>query len=282
MRIRIRHANGMATLSNVSAEQTVLNLKQEISNLLNLTSSQDVQISGGYPPKPITITSNNVSLVEAGIRDGDTLNIKVIESTIPQQQITTSQRSLIKEGLIETPHGFLTLRVMDDDNSCLFRSIGKLCYVIRNNTFITQELRQVIVEGIKADPVMYSDATLGQPKDKYMEWILKPNSWGGAIEIDSIDVQTGRIDKFDYDALALAPASDSPLEFDQTRFSTDDESVLTAAKLLVDDLRKKHKYTDVANFTLKCEECKIGLKGEKGMFPNDFIILYFNVLIMYI
>lgn len=43
--------------------------------------------------------------------------------------------------------------------------------------------------------------------DKYIQWIQKPNSWGGAIElailssyfqveIDSIDVQTGRIDKF--------------------------------------------------------------------------------------
>ncbi|KAI9483067.1 MAG: hypothetical protein EXX96DRAFT_556687 [Benjaminiella poitrasii] len=284
MRLRIRHANGMATLSNISNDQTILKLKQEIIELLSLAAGQDVQLSGGYPPKLIT-ADNDTTLNNTIIRDGDTLNIKIIDSVIPS--IKEPERRSIKEGLIETPNGFLTLRVMDDDNSCLFRSIG---YVLRNDTSISQELRKVIVEGIKADPVMYSDITLGQPREKYMEWILKPNSWGGAIElaifssyfgieIDSIDVQTGRFDKFGeglykervlivysgihYDALSLSSAYDSPPEFDQTRFSIDDKFILTAAKILVDGLRKKHKYTDIANFTLKCEQCKIGLKGEK-------------------
>ncbi|KAG1126726.1 hypothetical protein G6F42_007544 [Rhizopus arrhizus] len=163
-------------------------------------------------------------------------------------------------------------------------------YVLRRDTTISSELRQVIVDGIKKDPDMYSDVTLGQPRDKYIEWIQKPNSWGGAIElaifsayfgveIDSIDVQTGRIDKFGegsfdervlivysgihYDALALTPTVDSPPDFDQTRFSVDEDFILDAAKQLVDGLRKSHKFTDIANFTLKCEQCNTGLKGEK-------------------
>ncbi|CEI89922.1 hypothetical protein RMCBS344292_04258 [Rhizopus microsporus] len=304
MRLRIRHANGIATLNNVSNEQTVAELKQQILQTLQLSSTYGIQISGGYPPKPIT--DDTLVIQNSGLRDGDTLNVKITESTVQQVETTSSESSfkLVKEGVVQTPNGFLTLRTMEDDNSCLFRSIG---YVLSRDTSIANELRHVIVERIKADPISYPDVLLGQEREKYIQWIQKPTSWGGAIElsifssffnveIDSIDVQTGRIDKFGkllysiyctatysfsgegsydervlivysgihYDALALSPASDSPPEFDQTRFPVTDSYILDAAKEITESLRRGHKYTDVANFTLRCEQCKTGLKGEKG------------------
>ncbi|KAL9551888.1 hypothetical protein PS6_004768 [Mucor atramentarius] len=282
MRLRIRHPEGMTTLSDVKQDQTVSMLKDAIKNAIALDAARDIQISGGYPPKPFN--NMDLNLKDAGLRDGDTLNIKLVDTLAPQQQqqqqqppttisnVSTGNSNALKEGSVQTANGVLQLRIMEDDNSCLFRSI-------------------VIVDGIKKDPDMYSDVTLGQPRDKYVEWIQKPNSWGGAIElaifsayfgveIDSIDVQTGRIDKFGegsfdervlivysgihYDALALTPTVDSPPDFDQTRFSVDEDFILDAAKQLVDGLRKSHKFTDIANFTLKCEQCSTGLKGEKG------------------
>ncbi|CEG73438.1 hypothetical protein RMATCC62417_08822 [Rhizopus microsporus] len=287
MRLRIRHANGIATLNNVSIEQTVAELKQQILQTLQLSSTYGIQISGGYPPKPIT--NDTLVIQNSGLKDGDTLNVKITENTVQQVETTSSESSfkLVKEGVVQTPDGFLTLRTMEDDNSCLFRSIG---YVLSRDTSIANELRHVIVERIKADPISYPDVLLGQEREKYIQWIQKPTSWGGAIElsifssffnveIDSIDVQTGRIDKFGegsydervlivysgihYDALALSPASDSPPEFDQTRFPVTDNYILDAAKEITESLRRGHKYTDVANFTLRCEQCKTGLKGEK-------------------
>lgn len=82
---------------------------------------------------------------------------------------------------------------------------------------------------------------------QYIATILKPTSWGGAIEltvlathyraeIASIDVETGRIDRFTpgdagtgmrcvliysgihYDAASLAPMADAPAEWHQTLF----------------------------------------------------------------
>ena len=38
--------------------------------------------------------------------------------------------------------------------------------------------------------------------------------------------------------MALAPTSDAPAEFDQTRFDANDDSVLNAAKKLADILRQ--------------------------------------------
>ncbi|KAI8637777.1 hypothetical protein BD408DRAFT_447322 [Parasitella parasitica] len=288
MRLRIRHSEGTVTLPDVNQNQTVSTLKDIIRNTIHVDNTQDIQISGAYPPKQFT--DMNIKLTDAGLRDGDTLNIKVLDAIPleqPQQPITGVSKTL-KEGSVQTADGVLQLRVMDDDNSCLFRSIGNRHRTLA--TALTNESNQVIVDGINNDPDIYSDATLGQSREKYMEWIQKPTSWGGAIElaifsdhfgveIDSIDVQTGRIDKFGegsfeqrvlivysgihYDALALAPSVDSSSDFDQTRFSVDADFMLDAAKELTDGLRKSRKFTDIANFTIKCEQCNTGLKGEK-------------------
>ncbi|KAI8581903.1 hypothetical protein K450DRAFT_229800 [Umbelopsis ramanniana AG] len=186
---------------------------------------------------------------------------------------------------VEFDGGYLVLREMKDDNSCLFRSVG---YALNRNIDRSQELREVIAASILSDPITYSDAILGRPVDQYVNWILKPNSWGGAIElaifskhfeieIDSFDVANGRTDKFGqyderillmytgihYDVLALTPAMEASGEFDQTRFSTENGRLLQAGSQLANSLKKQRKYTDTSNFTLKCNDCGKGLIGER-------------------
>jgi len=146
--------------------------------------------------------------------------------------------------------------------------------------------------------VTYSEAILGRPRDEYITTILKPATWGGAIEltilsahynteISSIDVETGRIDRFEppsgkesgnrcilvysgihYDAATLSPIKDAPPDFHQTVFpivSRDSsDPILVAAKKLADILRQKKAFTNTATFDLKCEDCGQGLVGEKG------------------
>lgn len=52
----------------------------------------------------------------SGLRDGDTLNVKITENTVQQVETTSSESSfkLVKEGVVQTPNGFLTLRVIDE------------------------------------------------------------------------------------------------------------------------------------------------------------------------
>jgi ubiquitin thioesterase OTU1 len=127
-----------------------------------------------------------------------------------------------------------------------------------------------------------------RPRDDYISTILKPSTWGGAIElailaehynteISSVDVETGRIDHFTpspetdsgnrsiliysgihYDAATLAPVKDAPEDFHQTivpvRGSTPGtDPILKAAKDLADKLRAKKAFTNTSTFTLKCE-----------------------------
>ena len=93
---------------------------------------------------------------------------------------------------------------MPDDNSCLFRSMA---YALEHDTSQAPKLRQIVADSIRNDSDTYNEATLGKPVDAYIKWILQSNSWGGAIEllclsnhyqveIDSIDVQTQRVDRF--------------------------------------------------------------------------------------
>ena len=123
-----------------------------------------------------------------------------------------------------------------------------------------------MADEIRKDPETYNEAILGcllscvhlfgasltyvrcrYPPSEYIARILKPDTWGGAIEltvlakhygteIASIDVETGRIDHFSpgdmgsgmrclmiysgihYDAATLAPMAEAPAEWHQTLF----------------------------------------------------------------
>jgi hypothetical protein len=89
-------------------------------------------------------------------------------------------------------------------------------------------------------------------------------------EISSIDVETGRIDRFGegasypsraillysgihYDATSLAPTPGAPLDFHETLFPVGDKGVLAAAQTLAGKLREQKKFTNTATFLLKCE-----------------------------
>ncbi|KXS12019.1 ubiquitin thioesterase OTU1 [Gonapodya prolifera JEL478] len=181
----------------------------------------------------------------------------------------------------------LIVREQSDDNSCLFRSVA---YVTEHDSGAHARLRKIVADSILRQPSTYSAAVLGQDPSDYVRWIQEPNSWGGAVElailsehfrveIASVDVSTGRVDRFGegrwsqrvfviysgihYDAIAVTPFADAPQDFDQTRFGSDEEHVLAAARRIAEIWKRKKKFTDLANFTLRCGVCKKGLVGQK-------------------
>jgi ubiquitin thioesterase OTU1 len=122
-----------------------------------------------------------------------------------------------------------------------------------------------------------------RPRDEYIRTILSPNSWGGAIdltilaahygtEIASIDVETGRIDRFGpsdggcgrlgeprvahilRDPLRRrGPGSCARGAPGILREHRPRERVLEALRALAAKLRAKRAYTNTATFDLKCE-----------------------------
>ena len=101
---------------------------------------------------------------------------------------------------IPTLNASIVLRIMPDDNSCLFRAFNSAFFDSMDNM---QELRSIIAQSIQADPETYSAVVLDKNPDDYCRWIQSEDAWGGAIELGilskhfdieicSIDVQVFR------------------------------------------------------------------------------------------
>jgi ubiquitin thioesterase OTU1 len=188
----------------------------------------------------------------------------------------------------------MVLRIMEDDNSCLFRAFGSAFF--GGDMDNMYELRSIIAQSIQEDPETYSAAVLERDPDDYCNWIQTPDAWGGGIELGilskrfdieicSIDVQSLKVYPFNegrpircilvysgvhYDTIALSP-SDAPHkhayalpEHDTKIFDAADPLVLEKAVELCRVLQKKHYYTDTAGFTVRCNVCRKSFVGEKG------------------
>ncbi|WWD18666.1 hypothetical protein CI109_103119 [Kwoniella shandongensis] len=311
---------GVSTLDFDPTVTTVDDLKVLIFSSTEIPPSEQ-ELKFGYPPKLLPETSSTLSTIP--ITKGEQIivtavpappapstsappkaeptpapSIKAINDSISAPTPHTADSPLAQNDIpVESAEsvalpgrdaGFLQLRVVPDDNSCLFSAIG---VVFEGGIEAAQQLRKVVADAIRDDPFTYSDVMLGQPRDEYIKRIVKPETWGGAIElsifskhynteISSFDVATGRCDRFGqdeydsravlvysgihYDALTLSPLPVSPPSFHTTVFPLSDSTVLSTAEKLVGQLRARHYYTDTSTFDLRCNICRVGLKGEKG------------------
>ncbi|KAG9659326.1 OTU-domain-containing protein, partial [Aureobasidium melanogenum] len=192
--------------------------------------------------------------------------------------------------------GVLVLRVMPDDNSCMFRALGSA--VLGDALDAMNELRSMVAQTIQSNPDLYTAGMLEKAPDDYCRWIQREDSWGGGIElailsqqfdieICSINVQDLRIDRFNegkprrciliysgihYDVVAVSPGPGTSPEFDRKIFEVaqiegmegEDGGALQAARELCQILQQRHYYTDTHGFTIKCNVCGWTGKGEKG------------------
>ena len=195
---------------------------------------------------------------------------------------------------LPTHSSTLILRIMPDDNSCLFRAFSTAFFGAGIDSM--HELRSVVAQHIQSHTDTYSAVVLEKQPDDYCRWIQTEDAWGGAIELDilsrhfeleicSIDVQTLRTDRFNegmptrcilvysgihYDTIALSPSDPpyahayAPPEFDTKIFDAADAVVLHGAVDLGKILQGKHYYTDTAAFTVKCNICGKACVGENG------------------
>ncbi|CBQ71351.1 conserved hypothetical protein [Sporisorium reilianum SRZ2] len=256
------------------------------------TATTSFGAMGGPKPNISTATgpSGSYGLGARTLQDG--LTARTPSSSTPSASGPVTDGS-VSAALPSSPTSLLTLKVVPDDNSCLFNSVGYL-FSQRLGSDICQNLRQTVASTIRSDPDSYPDIVLGQPRDAYVSKILSPTTWGGAIElailshhfgveIDSIDVATGTVHRFGedmayenraivvysgihYDALTLKEGGQETTVLPNlTAIGVEEaeDEVLGAAKEVCRELKRRRYYTDTASFTLKCKTCGTKLTGEK-------------------
>ncbi|KAJ5152866.1 uncharacterized protein N7482_009344 [Penicillium canariense] len=298
MRLRVRGPSGQSTVT-LDDSATVQDLRGQIAEKTGITS---FDAKYGYPDlKPLNLDHLRPDQLLADIASPP-LNQPAGSASHqpPPQQSQSSMPSQPESSADDPPEiaspehgGTFVLRVMPDDNSCLFRAVGA---AVMGDMDTMVELRSIVAGAIQANPTEYTAAILGKKPDDYCQWIQNEDSWGGAIELKiiseyfnieicSLDVQTLHMFQFNegaptrcivvysgihYDVLALCP-SDPPYTHanlfgpsDSKIFDAADPVVLEKAKEMGRALQSRHYYTDTSGFLVRCNTCGGTFTGEKG------------------
>ncbi|KAF2814176.1 OTU-domain-containing protein [Mytilinidion resinicola] len=328
MRLRIRAPSGVSTIT-LSDDATVSDLLTSISEASSLP---EFDLKWGFPPQSldpslyglptllketdlelngeqlIVLARESEGLAQASTSEpssqstSNTLTPPPIPTkSKPKNQMGPLSLKRRKNAALEDPpeiplssHGAtVVLRVMPDDNSCLFRAISSA--VLSDELDAMTELRSVVAQAIQSDPEKYNAVTLEQTPDEYCKWIQMESSWGGSIELTilseqlgveicSIDVENLHVYRFNegqprrcivvysgvhYDTIAISPSdpphthADLGAELDQKVFDADADEILEAAVELCRKLQKGGYYTNTQKFSIKCNLCGWRGKGEK-------------------
>ncbi|KAF9701924.1 hypothetical protein EKO04_000461 [Ascochyta lentis] len=307
VRIRLRAPNGQHTLA--------LDDNAAVSDLLSaITTSTDLplyDLKWGFPPQPLDpslyglstllkdtdLNLNGAQIIVIAQATGDPTEQKQDDASTSQSAAPLSLQRKEQPALKDTPEvfvpdrsGTVVLRVMPDDNSCMFRALGSA--VLTDTLDSMTELRSLVAQSIQRDPEYYNDAILQRSPDDYCKWIQYADSWGGGIELSilsqefdieiaSINVQDLRVDRFNegrprrcilvysgihYDTIAFVPYGSSTFspENDVKLFDASDDVMLEAARQLCGELKKQKYYTDTQKFDIKCNICGWRGAGERG------------------
>lgn len=285
LNLRCQTKKGQHYLTGLTLSSSVGKLKDLIEQETHIPKDC-IKVRQGYPPKVIDLGKESEPLSSLPFRSGDTLIVEE-DPSLRQQRQQHVDNTL--QAQINTSSGMLMRKVVPANNSCLFTSID----CVMNNGLLdlssAPQMRQLIAGIVMSDPTTYNAAFLGKSNSAYCSWIMHDDSWGGAIEIsilskyydteiDVVDTQTGRIDRFGedmnypqralviYDGIHYDPLIMEPLITEdelQTLFSIEDENVLSQAMEIANEAKAARQYTDVGSFNLKCLICSKLLVGQK-------------------
>ncbi len=295
-RLKCKSQKGQFLIDSLTDDSTLGDLLGAIERLTSIPSDH-LSIKSGFPPRLVDLTDQSVVLSLAGISSGDTVIAEqgqqkaVNTEPAPSASPPAPQPAPEVVAWSSEPQALLIRQTVPANNSCLFTSIN---FCVTNGSLdlsCAPRLRQLIAERVTNDPVTYSSAFLGMPAERYCVKLLDEDLWGGGIEldilskhysleIDVVDTQTARIDRFGedqafserilliydgihYDPLALEDFGSDTGRSLQTRFSTTDDAILLRAIELAKEAQSSRQFTDVNKFSLKCLQCNIFLKGEK-------------------
>ena len=321
MRIRVQGPSGQTTLT-LDDGATVGELRSKISEATGLSA---FVVKTGMRPQPLEILEldaypDSITLSDATLklanstlilsaRETDTASVA---STPQRASATPSQQPPLNDKTAKSrpKHGMLNLekkqqpdlndppevdvaewglklilRIMPDDNSCLFRALGTC--ILSDEIESATELRDVVATRIQSDPETFNAAILGMNPDEYCRKIKDPNAWGGEIEtriiseafnigVDSIDVETQHVYSYNqeaqsrciiiysgihYDTVALGgPGVPDVKQFPISEYAPIREKAVEICQIL----KGRHYYTNTSKFTVRCDDCGWQGSGEQA------------------
>ncbi|KAI1442290.1 OTU-domain-containing protein [Annulohypoxylon stygium] len=317
MKIRYRGPSGMGNLE-LADDATV---KQLLEALKPATGLDNLTVMYGWPPKTLGTTlgtDEGAASLQSLSLEREALTIVPLETApavaeeepqaaVPDSESSESEAKSKGKGVrdqqitvfMPETNSTLVLRVMPDDNSCLFNAVGGALRghgTDPDRTFDANTLRHIVVGHILANPEKYNAVILGKTPEAYCRTMLDPETWGGdielsvlsevfRIEISVVDVKTGTLYRIGegngYDMRCVVVYSNvhydriveifvegqASFEFDVARWVVDEsDHIIQHALEMCENLREQHHYyTDTSDFVVMCNECGWLGQGQKAV-----------------
>ncbi|GKT89958.1 LOW QUALITY PROTEIN: OTU-like cysteine protease [Colletotrichum tofieldiae] len=229
MRARYKGPGGTGVVS-LEDTATVGDLFNEIKEK---TGIADFSLKYGWPLQTLTLEQKDANAKDLGL-NGQSFSIEPAQpraitpppaappaaSRGPEAGGPAAKKARLDPDADATPseisipwperESTLLLRVMPDDNSCLFTAFGG---AIPGKQLEAKELRKMVADYIRQHPDDYPEAVLDMPVEKYIRTIQDPERWGGAIELGIFS------DLFDLEVVAFDVKSQNPLRFGENKDS---------------------------------------------------------------
>ncbi|KAI4592483.1 ubiquitin-specific protease otu1 [Pestalotiopsis sp. 9143b] len=313
LKIRYRAPSGPGTL-DLASDATVAQLFDAIRQA---TNTARVAVKYGWPPRALDLDSQadasvaslnlhreslTVVPTETAAAPGPALSAAQQAAPVPSVPAGASfEQKDVKDGPVTVKMAqtdtYLVLRVMPDDNSCMFTAIAGALRGANSGLdgSSPEKLRRMVADHILAKPDIYTKVVLEKEPRAYCDNILRPDVWGGAIELGIIsevfsieicvvNVKEGTIikygeDQYDlrcvlvwsnihYDRVAEIFTEDQVDDsFDVTTWNCrGSDHILQSAKDLCRKLKDEyHYFTDTSDFVVRCNQCGWIGQGERAV-----------------
>jgi hypothetical protein len=285
----------------------------------------------GYPPKLVKCENREQPIEQLGFKSGELVTIRdnakkkalydgVTALGIPKSIFTKAlacldpesadldlfaecciQLAASEDGDGAASRQKIARRVIDADNSCLFNAIGYLMLggEAAFKTFDPLSYRRIVADAVLGDPESYGAEMLEKEPAEYAQWIMKPDKWGGEIElfvlakhlgveIVAVDIRTGNCLTYGHagvgaDASQQVPAGANriyviydgvhydavrrekgilPSAREVTKFDSRDEQTFAEVRQLAKTLREQKQFVNLSTGSLQCKVCFKVLDGE--------------------
>ncbi|CAJ2508812.1 Uu.00g138380.m01.CDS01 [Anthostomella pinea] len=305
MKLRYKAPSGGGTIE-VDDAATVAQLLETVKST---TGFADVTVKYGWPPQALGPDQHHVALQTLGLQR-ESLTVVPVEnlptevSATPQAVQASKSAPGIKDQnisvLIPESNSSLVLRVMPDDNSCLFTAVGGALRGLPPSPdgYTPGMLRRIVTDHIRSNPSKFNAAVLESSPDAYCTRMMRPDTWGGAmelgilseefnLEICVVDVKTGAVIRYGegnydmrcimvysnihYDRIAeIFVEGQEEMDFDVTRWAVEtSDHLITRAQEMCKELKEKHQYfTDTSAFVVTCNECGWIGQGEQQLIKH--------------
>lgn len=202
IRFRVRGPGWVETVT-ATPDWTIQKL---LDHLKEKQGAEPTALKYGYPLKNIDLSNANATIEPLNLKGEAITFVPKEDSTAgpaAPPEVPTATKPAFKPKAVEADHtviewpekdGFLALRVMPDDNSCMFTAFGGVLQIPDP----APALRREVGEYILAHPGKFDKVVLEMEPQRYAQKMQSPDVWGGAIELsilsDIYDIEICSVD----------------------------------------------------------------------------------------